>query len=90
MSDQKKNESKKTNKAGRRANGEGSIVWREDRQSYTVNIIKDGERYYRNGGKTKREANAVLKNMQQEVEAGMQLDRTRFTVACFIAHWLSI
>jgi integrase len=85
-----KSENEKVRKAKRRANGEGSIVWREDRQSYTVTLMVNGERYYRNGGKTKREANAVLKSMQQEVEAGMQLDRTRFTVAGFIAHWLSI
>jgi integrase len=80
---------KKANQEGRRANGEGSIVWREDRQSYLVTIMIEGKRYYRSA-KTKREANAALKGMQQEVEAGMQLDRTQFTVAGFIAHWLGI
>jgi integrase len=75
-------------KSRQRANGEGSIYYREDVKRYVVSFFSaDGKRKYRKV-KTKREAQEILRQSLQQRDEGMLPPGPQQTVKQFLEDWL--
>jgi integrase len=79
----------KSTEKGRRGRGKGSILWRDDRQKFQVSRSIDGKRKYEYVN-TKKDAEALLKKWDKEVEQGLKFDRRVFTVVEYIDYWLEV
>jgi integrase len=74
--------------ANRRVKGEGSLFYREDRDRWVAQIKLEDGRMKTRSAKTQREAAALLKNMQRELEQGTMVTRARQNTGQFLEHWL--
>lgn len=79
-------------KKKRRALGEGGVFWSESRQCFIAQVdlgYVDGKRKrkQRTGFKTEREAAKAVREMQAEVEAGLDAKSDKMTVGDLFEEW---
>jgi integrase len=76
----------KRKQAGRHRNGEGSITKRADGR-FQGSIMINGKRAYRYG-KSYKEVQAALKQVQKEAERGVNVAAPQITLGTFLDEWL--
>ena len=82
-------EQAKTRKRTRRANGEGSVIERSDGRFEVQFSLPDGSRKSAYG-KTRKEALAKAKKIQQQIEQNTYVPPSRETVAEYLERWLNL
>ncbi len=73
--------------AGRRLNGEGTLYFRSGRRCWVAQVT-DGNRRVTQEFKSKAQARAWLQEMGQQIQAGLDLDDARMTLAELLEYYL--
>lgn len=71
----------------KRSNGDGSIF--ADGDGWRIQLMVEGK-LVRRRATTKAQALAMLKELRQQVEAGLTIGTARQTVAEWLEHWLGV
>lgn len=74
--------------SGRRAPGEGSVFWREDRQRWCAKLTLSGGKSRTRYAKTRREAQMKLAALCREAERDAPEPLEKMTVGAFLPLWL--